>query len=148
MTGPRGAISIVDIRFQMIKFLENHNDKNLKTSVITHNGLHLNEFGHAFVARSLLSFFEITELQDLDNGPLKNIHPQLLSGWSRDAAKNLSKLGMQKQSILNQGVEEDNVKEKTDGSSHDGATSLTTFKSSIEKNHQNNYEQENYVSSY
>ena len=49
MAKERGLL-FVDIRHQMLKFLEENNEDNMSRSILTYDGIHLNEAGHLLLA--------------------------------------------------------------------------------------------------
>jgi hypothetical protein len=44
------GISFVDVRHQMLKYLEENNEDNMSSSILTYDGIHMNEAGHLLLA--------------------------------------------------------------------------------------------------
>ena len=60
------GLLFVDIRYRMLKFLELNNEDNMSRSILTYDGIHLNEAGHLLLVAIFL------KAMGYDNGHLRD----------------------------------------------------------------------------
>lgn len=54
-------LQLIDLRYYLTKKLEKYNVENLPHSVISHDGLHLNEFGNRCISEYLVETIRVTD---------------------------------------------------------------------------------------